>query len=367
MRLLAKILGITLLVAGAACAHCDATLKIGSHAPAIKVSKWLKGPPVPSFKKGHIYVVEFWATWCVPCKASMPHLSEMARKLRGKVTFIGVSACENDPSKVQPFVNQMGDKMDFSIATDAQVNPTTREGFMSKHWMAASDQPAMPVAFVIGRDTKIQWIGQPMLGLEDILNKVVANKFDAKAYAAKVAAQAADQRKAHDAWLKNPVQIQISKVEKLIESKSYDKAIIESKALEHMSGTGLPVEPAEVAITLRLQVFQLKGDMDGYYTSANQSFEAHKNDETILSKIAWNIVDPDSDLERKDFDFALKVALRSAELGKRKKPGTLDTLAWAYFASGDKVKAIACEKEAIALTPADQQADFIATLKKFGG
>src|SRR5215210_230171 len=71
------------------------TLKWGDTAPPLKVSKWLKGTPVERFEPGKTYVVEFWATWCGPCKAAMPHLSELAKKYEGKATFIGVDVWEN--------------------------------------------------------------------------------------------------------------------------------------------------------------------------------------------------------------------------------------------------------------------------------
>ena len=38
------------------------TLKVGDPAPALTVDKWVKGEPVKEFKKGEVYVVEFWAT-----------------------------------------------------------------------------------------------------------------------------------------------------------------------------------------------------------------------------------------------------------------------------------------------------------------
>src|SRR5438045_7958134 len=75
-------------------APAEPTLKWGDVAPPLKLVKWLKGTPVEQFEPGKTYVIEFWATWCGPCKAAMPHLSELAKKYEGKITFIGVDVWE---------------------------------------------------------------------------------------------------------------------------------------------------------------------------------------------------------------------------------------------------------------------------------
>ena len=95
------------------------TLTIGDEAPAISVSQWVKGDPVDRLDPNKTYVVEFWATWCGPCRVSIPHLTELQKKYKDKgVTIIGVSVWSRIRDAVAPFVEQMGDKMDYTVAID---------------------------------------------------------------------------------------------------------------------------------------------------------------------------------------------------------------------------------------------------------
>jgi thiol-disulfide isomerase/thioredoxin len=56
-------------------------VKIGDPAARLKGLQWVKGGPV-KLQKGNIYVVEFWATWCPPCRVSIPHLTKLQKKIQ---------------------------------------------------------------------------------------------------------------------------------------------------------------------------------------------------------------------------------------------------------------------------------------------
>lgn len=60
-------------------------LTIGSPAPQLDIEHWIQDgsghfAKVSEFEADKVYLVEFWATWCGPCIASMPHIAEIQEK-----------------------------------------------------------------------------------------------------------------------------------------------------------------------------------------------------------------------------------------------------------------------------------------------
>jgi thiol-disulfide isomerase/thioredoxin len=147
--------------------------RLGDAAAPLTIKDWVKGKPVDVKDGKNIYVVEFWATWCGPCKVSIPHLTEMQKKFKGKgVIFIGVS--DEEAAKVKPFVETMGQKMDYTVACDHDRKSTAG-------YMEAYGQGGIPTAFIVGKNGKVLWFGHPMGDLEKTLEEILAGKYDLQA------------------------------------------------------------------------------------------------------------------------------------------------------------------------------------------
>jgi thiol-disulfide isomerase/thioredoxin len=136
----------------------DVTLKPGDPAPALHVAQWIKGDAVPAFEQGKVYVVEFWATWCGPCIASMPHLSELQERYADKgLTIIGMSSVDsrNTLEQVQKMVAEKGDGMGYTVAWDDARK--TNEAYMQ-----AAGRNGIPCSFLIDGAGKLAYVGHPM-------------------------------------------------------------------------------------------------------------------------------------------------------------------------------------------------------------
>lgn len=297
------------------------TLSIGDKAPALVVEKWVKGEPITGFEKGRVYVVEFWATWCKPCVASMPHLTEIQKEYKDKgVTVIGVTSVDpnNTLAKVEAMVKDKGDeKMGYTVAWD------TTERKTYKAFMEAAQQNGIPCSFVVNQEGKIAYIGHPM-GLDTPLASIVAGKFD------------------------------------LTKAKTeFDKAKSdESAQMAQMMAAG--------KVQKQFKSLLSEGKFDEAYKVAATAVDGDfKSNPQVLNAIAWTIVDPEHPLAKKDLDLALKAATRGAEATEFKEPAILDTLSRVYFVKGDKAKAIEIQKKAIALADGDMKSELEKALTEY--
>ena len=93
--------------------------------------------------KGKVVLVNFWATWCPPCRAEIPDLVKLQDKYRDKLVVLGISEDEVDPAQVKAFATEQ--KMNYPI-----VMATTELRQIFK------GVAALPTTFVLDTEGKIQ-------------------------------------------------------------------------------------------------------------------------------------------------------------------------------------------------------------------
>lgn len=332
-------------------AHASAAkLNVGDPAPALQVSKWVKGGEVKELEKGKVHVVEFWATWCGPCKTSIPHLTEMAKE-NPDITFIGVSVWENDDAAVEPFVKEMGDKMDYHVAMDDKSGNET--GAMAQNWMQAAGQNGIPAAFIVNKEGNIAWIGHPMQ-MEPVLEKVKSGNYDLEE-AKKVAAKEAAEREAMA-----KVQGELGqKVGPLLQKQDYDGALT---AIDEIAASNPEAKPALAKLKFGVAIRGEKYEQA--YKAADEVAEANSDNAQELNQLAWFIVDNQA-VKQRDLDRAMKYASRAVEVTDGKEGAVLDTLARVQFEKGEIDKAIETQTKAVEVADAGMKDDLTKNLEKY--
>jgi thiol-disulfide isomerase/thioredoxin len=313
-------------------------LNIGDAPPPLTVSKWIKGDKVEEFKTGTTYVVEFWATWCGPCRGSIPRLTDLAHEYKDKaVRFIGIDVWEGDAERVEPFVTEMGDKMDYAVARDIVPEGSDQfAGAMAKAWLEAAEERGIPSTFVI-HDGKIAWIGHPHR-LEEPLKEIVANQWNTAQAAKERLAKKLKQRKT------DPID---DKVLPLFYQDHDYKAALEAVN----EATKDDPELANEYAWLKFAALYKSGEIDRALDIATKLLDDSFTNANGLNDAAWEVIDPDikQDPDPRALQFALKAARRAVKLTKEADPNYLDTLAQALFRASDAKEAVAIERKAVKL------------------
>jgi thiol-disulfide isomerase/thioredoxin len=306
-------------------------LDIGSKAPELALTDWVKGDKIEKFQDGQIYVVEFWATWCGPCKMSMPHLAELQTKYGDKVKMIGIS--DEETKLVTKFLKQeqSEDKTWDEVVTYALAMDD--ENKTSNAYMRAAGEQGIPTAFIVGKDGVIDWIGHPM-GMDKALEEIVGGKYDR----AVAKTERVETKKAQIAMMKAS-----QKIQRALAAGKTEEAI---KVIDELAEAN-PKMSAQLGFG-KLQILAQADEKEAAEKFAAELVDKLGDNAQMLNQLAWGIAG-DQSLPG-SLETALKAAQKGVKVTEEKDPMILDTLARVYFEQGKIDDAITWQKKAVELS-----------------
>jgi thiol-disulfide isomerase/thioredoxin len=379
--------------------------QLGDPAAPLHIAEWVKGQAVDLAKlKGkQVVVVEFWATWCPPCRASIPHLTALQKKHKD-VVFIGIST--EKPDVVKKFVAKMGDQMNYTVAVD-------NERQTSKGYMDAFGIRGIPHAFIVDKQGRIVWDGHPMANLEKVLDEIVAGKYDLDKARKKSAARAkyeafraaieagkseaeierlGQELEALDAETVDGLPITFTgkrfnaaaarrQIQFSAAMQEYRMAVAKNQSpaeLDQLEQKLAAVAPSDFNLAeYKESLVQQKIFVD-YFRAASGMGDpkqltelGRKLGETSirngrqLNEWAWILL-TDERIKTRDLDLATKLAAAAVDASDGKDANILDTYARALFDSGKTTDAISTQRKAVAMADdADTRKEFEETLQDY--
>ena len=92
----------------------------GKPMPELDVTGWINGQVKPQDMKGKVVVVDFYATWCGPCMAAIPHNNELLKNYKDKgLVIVGVCTSKRGQEKMEQTVKERG--IEYPTAPDPQL------------------------------------------------------------------------------------------------------------------------------------------------------------------------------------------------------------------------------------------------------
>jgi uncharacterized protein (TIGR03435 family) len=140
--------------------------KVGEPPPLLQAAELIQAPPGAKMDadslRGKVVILEFWATWCGPCVAAIPHLNELAEKFKDRpVEFIAITA--EDEATVEKFLAKRPIKAWVALDTNNAMS----------HAYAVT---AIPHTVVLDKNGKIAAITYPTELTEKHINDLLAGK-----------------------------------------------------------------------------------------------------------------------------------------------------------------------------------------------
>lgn len=128
----------------------------GKQAPDLFAAEWLTDQPE---RQGKVVLIDFWATWCPPCRAAIPHMNEYQAKFKDDLVVIGLSG-DDQIDTVREFMKTT--RMEYAQAADPEKRTSKAIGVQG-----------IPHVIIISSDGMVRWQGFPGSETEPLTEKII--------------------------------------------------------------------------------------------------------------------------------------------------------------------------------------------------
>jgi thiol-disulfide isomerase/thioredoxin len=324
----------------AACSPASADLQVGDIAPELTIDEWVQGSKVDLAKDvaRKFHMIEFWAVWCPPCKASVPLLTKYQQKYADDLVIVGVTDPDtgsNSPREIRRFVKQQGPNMSYTVAMD-------RKGKTSAAYLPMSGVVGIPHAFIIGKDRKVLWEGSPLdPALESIIPRAIAGEYSVET-----------------ARLEQKIAKMMSELDFMAQMGEWDKVwdgLIEILNLDPQNGDAMGA----------LVITTVETNRDGKFRDwARSHIDKHKKNAPAMRRLADTLTSI-ADFQHRFPDLALEAARAAHGSSKKPDAGALAVYARALYQVGALDRAIALQQDAVSVATNDEREFLRGTLEYY--
>lgn len=329
-------------------------LKAGDPAPVFEPEVWIKGESVSSFEPGHLYLIEFWATWDGPSRDRVPHLTRLQQDGRDLLTVIAVAIKDGrqDQAKVEEFVEAQGDDLDYTVAySDARK--------VMEDWLLAANQRSLPCTFIVGADGKVSWIGDPaqesafQTALQTACADVVArrnSKPQSDPSQPDKPLSERDRKKLEK--LRAQIEVLEERANELLDAGEPLKAV---PIIDRIVNLDEENEYEWAARKLEILLVHQKSDRPAIQYAKRLVEKMYPENAAALLAIGLAVQRAEDQetltpIPQEVKDHADAAVLKASDLTEQKDPAYEEALAATYWRRGDKTRAIEVQRRAVELT-----------------
>ncbi len=147
--------------------YAQQTVKAGDKAPEIHITDWIENVPEDKGMTGKYIVLEFWATWCGPCIAAVPHMNELQKEFNSPDLYY-LSISDEPVEKIQRTLK----RVDFKSIVVTDKTGQTQKNYGDKE----EGLKVIPLTVLIDNKGIVKWVGLPNQLTREVMTDFLDNK-----------------------------------------------------------------------------------------------------------------------------------------------------------------------------------------------